>query len=236
MKVQQHDGSILEMDKQSPEALEVLNHSTSHLLAEAIQELYPKALFGFGPAIENGFYYDIDFGDETITDEDFAKIEKKMHELAGKDEKIIRQQLPKEEALKLFKERNLPYFMGNKEARNALDGSADVLVCDGFTGNVFLKSSEGMAKWMGNMIKKAFKKNLWTKLGYLHVKKGINEISDTMDYKSTGGAMLLGVNSVVVKAHGNSDAFSFYNALRVAKAMVDAKVNDKIKEGLLANE
>ena len=107
--------------------------------------------------------------------------------------------------------------MGNKEARNALDGSADVLVCDGFTGNVFLKSSEGMAKWMGNMIKKAFKKNLWTKLGYLHVKKGINEISDTMDYKSTGGAMLLGVNSVVVKAHGNSDAFSFYNALRVVK-------------------
>ena len=103
MKVQQHDGSILEMDKQSPEALEVLNHSTSHLLAEAIQELYPKALFGFGPAIENGFYYDIDFGDDTITDEDLVKIEKKMHELASKDEKIIRQQLPKEEALKVFK-------------------------------------------------------------------------------------------------------------------------------------
>ena len=106
MKVQQHDGSIIEMDKSTPEALEVLNHSTSHLLAEAIQELYPDALFGYGPAIENGFYYDIDFK-EPIVEEDLAKIEKKMHELAGKDEKIVRQVLSKEEALKVFK--NNPY-------------------------------------------------------------------------------------------------------------------------------
>ena len=81
-------------------------------------------------------------------------------------------------------------------------------------------------------MKAAFKKNLWSKLGYLHVKKGIKEISETMDYKSTGGAMLLGVNGVVVKAHGNADAYAFMNALRVAKAMVDASVNEKIKEGL----
>ena len=106
MKVQQHDGSIIEMDKSSVEALEVLNHSTSHLLAEAIQELYPDALFGFGPAIENGFYYDIDFK-EPIVEEDLAKIEKKMHELASKDEKIVRQVLSKKEALEVFK--NNPY-------------------------------------------------------------------------------------------------------------------------------
>jgi len=103
MKVQNHDGSITEMEKSAPEALEVLNHSTSHLLAEAITELYPKALFGFGPAIENGFYYDIDFGDDVISDEDFAKIEKKMHELASKDEKIIRNVLSKKDALEFFK-------------------------------------------------------------------------------------------------------------------------------------
>ena len=78
MKVQQHDGSIAEMDKTSAEALEVLNHSTSHLLAQAITELYPKALFGFGPAIENGFYYDIDFGEDVITENDLPIIEKKM--------------------------------------------------------------------------------------------------------------------------------------------------------------
>ena len=106
MKVQQHDGSIIEMEKSSPEALEVLNHSTSHLLAEAIQELYPDALFGFGPAIENGFYYDIDFK-EPIVEEDLAKIEKKMHELASRDERIVRQVLSKKEALEVFK--NNPY-------------------------------------------------------------------------------------------------------------------------------
>ena len=106
MKVQLHDGSIIEMEKSSVEALEVLNHSTSHLLAEAIQELYPDALFGFGPAIENGFYYDIDFK-EPIVEDDLAKIEKKMHELANKDERIIRQVLSKKEALEVFK--NNPY-------------------------------------------------------------------------------------------------------------------------------
>ena len=103
MKVQQHDGSIIEMEKTSAEALEVLNHSTSHLLAQAITELYPKALFGFGPAIENGFYYDIDFGDVTITENDFPIIEKKMKELASKDLRIVREQLTKEQALEIFK-------------------------------------------------------------------------------------------------------------------------------------
>ena len=106
MKVQQHDGSIIEIEKSSKEAFEVLNHSTSHLLAEAVQELYPDALFGFGPAIEEGFYYDIDFK-EPIVEADLAKIEKKMHELSSKDERIVREVLPKEEALKRFA--NNPY-------------------------------------------------------------------------------------------------------------------------------
>ena len=106
MKIQLHDGSVVEIEKNSKEAFEVLNHSTSHLLAEAIQELYPDALFGFGPAIEEGFYYDIDFK-EQITEADLAKIEKKMHELSAKDERIVREVLPKEEALKRFA--NTPY-------------------------------------------------------------------------------------------------------------------------------
>ncbi|MCR4912003.1 MAG: phosphate acyltransferase PlsX [Bacilli bacterium] len=126
-------------------------------------------------------------------------------------------------------------FNGNIEARNALSGEADVIVCDGFTGNVFLKSSEGMAKMMAGMMKAAFKKNLWTMLGYLHVKKGINEMVETMDYKSTGGAMLLGINGVVVKAHGSSDAFAFQCALNVAKNLAANKINEKISEEL-ANE
>ena len=103
MKVQQHDGSIVEIEKSSKEAFEVLNHSTSHLLAEAVQELYPEAKFGFGPAIEEGFYYDIDFP-VTIGEEDLKAIEKKMHELSSKDERIVREQLTKEQALERFKD------------------------------------------------------------------------------------------------------------------------------------
>ena len=106
MKVQNHDGSIIEIEKSSKEAFEVLNHSTSHLLAQAIQELYPEAKFGFGPAIEEGFYYDIDFP-TPITDQDLPVIEKKMRELAGKDFKFVREQVSKEKALEIFK--NNPY-------------------------------------------------------------------------------------------------------------------------------
>ena len=134
------------------------------------------------------------------------------------------------EAYKLLKDN--PNFKGNIEARDALNGEADVVVTDGFTGNIFLKSSEGMAKMMAGMIKAAFKKNLWSKLGYLHVKSGMDEMAETMDYKSTGGAMLLGINGVVVKAHGNSDDYSFYCALNVAKKMVESKVCENIVETL----
>ena len=136
------------------------------------------------------------------------------------------------EAHKLLKENNFPGFMGNMEARDVLNGDADILVADGFSGNVLLKGMEGVAKMFGAMIKSAFKKNLWTKLGYLHVKGGFDNISETMDYKSTGGAMLLGINGVVVKAHGNSDAYSFKNALRVAHLLVEHNVVNKIKESL----
>ena len=134
------------------------------------------------------------------------------------------------QAYKLLKDN--PNFKGNIEARNALSGEADVVVCDGFTGNIFLKSSEGMAKMMAGMMKNMFKKNLWTKIGYLHVKGGVKEMTETMDYKSTGGAMLLGINGIVVKAHGNSDTYAFRCALNVAKNLVNENIVDKISEGL----
>lgn len=135
-------------------------------------------------------------------------------------------------AYKLFKENNFPGFAGNIEGREALNGEADVIVTDGYTGNIFLKGLEGLAKMMSGMIKGAFKKNLWTKLGYLHVRKGIKEMSETMDYKSTGGAMLLGINGVVIKGHGSSDAFSFYHAIRVGYMLAKSDIVNKIKEGI----
>ena len=134
------------------------------------------------------------------------------------------------QAYKLLK--GNPNFCGNIEARNALSGEADVIVCDGFTGNIYLKASEGMAKMMSGFIKNIFKKNLWTKLGYLHVKKGMDDMAETMDYKATGGAMLLGVNGVVVKVHGNADTYSFYHGLRVAKSLAVSNIVKKMSEGL----
>lgn len=136
------------------------------------------------------------------------------------------------EAHALLQSNNFPGFSGNIEAREVLSGEADIIVADGFSGNILLKGMEGLAKMMGGMIKENFKKNLWTKLGYLHVRKGFKNMSETMNYKSTGGAMLLGINGVVVKAHGNSDAYSFKSALKVAKQMVDFDIVNKIKENL----
>ena len=135
-------------------------------------------------------------------------------------------------AYKLFVHNNFPGFKGNIEARYVLNGDADVVVTDGFTGNIFLKGLEGVAKLMGGMVKDAFKKNLWSKLGYLHVHKGLKEMKETMDYKSTGGAMLLGINGVVVKAHGSSDSKAFYSALRVAHKLALSDIVNKIKEGI----
>lgn len=134
------------------------------------------------------------------------------------------------EAYHILKESKLSNYQGNVEARYALDGKHDVIVTGGYAGNIFLKSMEGMASMMNQMIKDSFKRNLFTKIGYLFAANGFKEMKGKMDYRKYGGAILLGINGVAVKAHGNSNAYAFYNALRVSKEMVDAKVVDAIKE------
>ena len=89
------------------EKLSVMNHSCAHLLAQAIKHLYPNALFWVGPVIEEGFYYDIDLGDEVIKEEDLPRIEKEMKKIAKDGKRIVRHELSKKEALKMFK--NDPY-------------------------------------------------------------------------------------------------------------------------------
>ena len=84
-------------------------HSSAHLMAEAVQAFYPNAKFAIGPPIERGFYYDIDFGDDKITDDDIAKIEKKMKELAGKKSRFARQEVSKADAITYFTEKADPY-------------------------------------------------------------------------------------------------------------------------------
>ncbi len=136
------------------------------------------------------------------------------------------------DAYQLFKGNQFPGFMGNIEARTVLNGLADVVVCDGFAGNVLLKSTEGTARSILGLLNGVFRKNWWTKIGYIHVRKGLRELRARLNYKSTGGAMLLGINKVVVKAHGNSDVESFLGALNAAKLLATNDVVAKIKEGL----
>ena len=103
------DASIKLFKWDDPEGKHAFWHSSAHLLAEALQELYPGVKFGIGPALENGFYYDIDPNGHTITAADFSKIEAKMIELAQRKEEIKRADISKEDALKLFGDRGEVY-------------------------------------------------------------------------------------------------------------------------------
>jgi len=135
------------------------------------------------------------------------------------------------EAYGLLKESSIN-FIGNVEAREVPMGAADVIVCDGFTGNVILKLSEGVAKSMGSMIKEAFMKNPLTKIAALIVKSGMDTFKKKLDYTEYGGAPLLGVKGAIVKAHGSSNAKAIKNAIKYAERYAVNNVVDKIVESL----
>ncbi len=120
-------------------------------------------------------------------------------------------------------------FVGNAEVRDMPYGAADVIVADGFTGNVILKMYEGVAGMLMGNIKSIFKKNLFSMLSYLGVKSGVDKFKAKMDYKEYGGAVLLGVEKPVIKAHGSSNAKAFKNAIRQAVNCVDKDVIGEIK-------
>lgn len=118
-------------------------------------------------------------------------------------------------------------FVGNIEAHQIPFGDADVVVADGFSGNLILKMYEGVAKALMGGIKSVFKKNVFTMLSALAVLGGINEMKKQYDYKEYGGAVLLGVKKPVIKAHGSSDARTFKNAVKQAVWFLE---KDLIKE------
>lgn len=114
-------------------------------------------------------------------------------------------------------------FVGNVEARDVPLGAVDVIVCDGFSGNVLLKSIEGTAMFMGSLMKRMFKKNILTMLGAACCRSGIRELMGMLDYREIGGTPFLGIRKPVIKAHGSSDALAFRSAIRQA---VTAAEND----------
>ena len=125
-------------------------------------------------------------------------------------------------------------FIGNIEARDIPAGDADVLVTDGFTGNIVLKLYEGLGKFFGGKIKEMFTGA--GKIGAVFMKDKIADFKDSFDYKKVGGAVLLGIQKPVIKAHGSSDGEAFFHAIRQAKNCVDGKVCETISEALAARK
>ena len=137
------------------------------------------------------------------------------------------------EAFKLLKEDQYLNFIGNVEGREVPEGKADVVVCDGFAGNVVLKLYEGLAGTLMGMIKESIMSTTKSKIGGLLIKDSMKEMQKKMDYTEYGGAPLLGLEGLVVKAHGSSNAKAFKNAIIQCKTFADKKVNDKIKQQLM---
>ncbi len=124
-------------------------------------------------------------------------------------------------------------FVGNVEARDVPLGAVDVVVCDGFSGNVLLKSIEGTAMFMGSLMKhKIFKRNLFSGIGYLFCKSGVDEVMKMMDYREIGGTQFLGIKKPVIKAHGSSDALAFRNAVKQAMDAAESDISGDLEQAL----
>jgi glycerol-3-phosphate acyltransferase PlsX len=123
-------------------------------------------------------------------------------------------------------------FVGNIEPRDVLNGDADVLVCDGFAGNMVLKTMEGTVGYLMTNIRTALMESYKTKVGALLIKGAMRQVKRKLDYTEYGGAPLLGVNGVVIKAHGNSTAHSFANAIDQVVHCVERDVPGRIKKAL----
>jgi glycerol-3-phosphate acyltransferase PlsX len=123
-------------------------------------------------------------------------------------------------------------FVGNIEPREVPEGVVDILVSDGFTGNIVLKYTEGLGRSFYELLKEAMTKNTISKLAALVLKPYLSHIKDMMDYTKVGGAPLLGINGGIIKAHGSSNATAIKNAIRQGKLFLENNVLDQIKNTL----
>lgn len=137
-----------------------------------------------------------------------------------------------QETYHLLKEENKIDFIGNIEGREILLGDVDVVVTDGFSGNIALKTLEGTASLVMTMVKESLMSSLSGKIGAMFSKKSLTELKKQFDYKSVGGALMIGFEKPVVKAHGASDEVAFENAMHLAYQMVKLDVVSQMKEGL----
>ncbi len=138
------------------------------------------------------------------------------------------------EAFKLLTETSLN-FIGNVEGRDVMSGNADVVVCDGFIGNVVLKISEAVAETIGLMIRENIGDNLIRKLGYFMMRPAFRSLKSRIDYAEYGGAPLIGINGISIISHGRSSDRAIKNAIRVAAELAKSEVNKHLHEDIEKN-
>lgn len=138
------------------------------------------------------------------------------------------------ETYNLLENTTLPLnFTGNIEAREILQGKADIIVCDGFVGNMILKTLEGTVLELMKGLKKELLSSTRTKIGAAFIKPALSNFKSKFDYSEHGGAPILGVSNTVIKAHGSSDEKALKNAIRQAKICCENSVNELIEESIM---
>jgi glycerol-3-phosphate acyltransferase PlsX len=152
------------------------------------------------------------------------------------EEKTKGNNLSKESYQVLSNDQRIKNFIGNIEGRDIFTDKVDVVVTDGFVGNVVLKTTEGAASFFLDLIKESFKTNLRSKIAAFLIKPYLKKVLNKIDYRQYGGAPLLGVNGVVIISHGSSDSTAIYNAVKAAKKTVKEDIVKLIKAELEKNE
>src|ERR1700722_13408253 len=148
------------------------------------------------------------------------------------EEEMKGNELTKEAAIRL---KQTPLnFVGNVEGRDVFRGNVDVVVCDGFIGNITLKLREGLVEHIGGMLKKAIKSSVASQIGYALSKRAFDSFRKRTDYSEYGGAPLLGVRGITIIGHGRSNPVAIKNAIRVASELCRSRVNEKIEQELSA--
>ncbi len=121
------------------------------------------------------------------------------------------------------------HFIGNVEGKDIYSGKADVIVCDGFTGNVALKVSEGVVETLFHMARREITRNLLAKVGFFLMKRNLKRLYRQVDYSEYGGALLLGINGVCIIGHGRSNPYAVRNAVRMARDFIMRRVQERIR-------
>ena len=179
------------------------------------------------------FYYDIKY-----TYNELDQLVKIIKKLAGSPVTITENTYDEKgnmlihEVLPILKGIEGLNFVGNIEGRDIMNGKQDVVVCDGFSGNIALKSIEGAAVSVMKLLKEGIYSSLSSKIGGLFLKKTFKKLKGKLDYQNKGGALFIGVNKPVIKAHGSSNASAFKNAVLQAVGFAGFNISDKITEKL----